>query len=274
MFYWNSQNELVPAAVLDADVIGAILSKRAQGGLWLNLEPFSKFGASDFVNNTFEYDLWRTKAYEHMHYRNVAVPFEISSDDAEDAPGGAGAHTVRIFYLDADYIWQVQTVTLAGETPVVPPFEAQSIYRMQVATGPPTGDSRRANIGTIAAIDPSGPHLMAEIPPGLNQTEMSHLTIPANRIAIFRSFNYMSWSGPTHNEIVRMYTREFSESGNSVFRSVAPHVISDTTGHVGPAHSPLEVFGPKTDLVVRAIGTSAVARPVLATYMLMLVDAG
>ena len=272
-FYWNRQDQLVPAATLDASVIGAILSARSDKGLWLNMEPFSKFGFSDFVDNSFLYDLWAVDSYEHLFYRDAAVPAVISSTDANDTAGGTGAATVEIFYLDGDYNRQVQIATLNGLAPVSLAENVQSIYRMKVITGPAVGDSRRGNIGTIAVIDTSGPHIVASIPPDLNQTEMTHYTVPAEKIAVLVSVGATPTSAPTYNQDVFLFERPFRESGDSVFRAVWSNIASDASGQIGTPQPPLNVFREKTDLVMRAIATSAGARPVFGSYDLLIMDA-
>ena len=273
-FYWNNQNQLVPAAVLSAAAIGSILSRRPESGLWLNYTPLRKMGELTDNDNTESRDVWELDSYEHMNYPRVAVPAEISSTDAADSATGIGARTVKVYYLDNEYMDKVQEVALDGLNPVSMPADILRVLWAWVVTGDPaTGESRRANFGTIAIVNPAGPFIMAEIVAGQNQTLMTHFTVPANRDAILTYFYVQPYSASAHNDDASFYQRTFDASDAGVFRKILPHRVTDKSGQTLTNSPPLDIFGPKTDLVVRAQASSAGNRPVIAHYGLELVDA-
>lgn len=75
----------------------------------------------------------------------VAESVKVSSTSANDTAVGTGARTVRIEYLDANYITAYETVTLNGQTAVQTTanmFRIQSIIVM-------TAGSNKTNVGTI-----------------------------------------------------------------------------------------------------------------------------
>lgn len=262
-----------PRPTISAELHAAILEGRPNDNRpWLGWENFGKFGFIGALDNTFHYDVWELETYEHKHYRTAAGPATISSTDVADGPGAGGAETVEIFYFDNEYLRRVQTVTLDGETPVLL-TDVLDIYRMKVVTGPAAGDSRRSNQGWITAIDPDGPHVIASIPPHLNQTEMSHFTIPADKMAVLMGVSLTPTSAATHNETVHLFERPYRPDGKSVFRAAWSNLLSDASGQVSTNTPPLIVFAPKTDLVIHAIASSNVPRPLFASYSLVMVNA-
>jgi len=107
-----------------------------------NYKRFHVSGLNASVASTFE-TLWpQSSVYS---YQTVAERLSISSTSASDTYGGAGARTLNIEGLDANYRLQNENIKMAGQTPVYTKLNYLRIFRMVVKTG------LAVNIGTIYA---------------------------------------------------------------------------------------------------------------------------
>ena len=102
---------------------------------------------------------------------------QIVSTDADDdgAPGGAGARTVRVYGLDANFALQQEDVVLNGTSNVATVKTYTMIYRIIVLTAGATG----YNEGAITATADSDGTVTAKITAQNNQTLMAVYQIPA-----------------------------------------------------------------------------------------------
>ena len=95
----------------------------------------------------------------------------ISSDDADDTTGGAGARTVEVFGLTSWSTSEVsETVTMNTASPPVTNNSYVIIHRMKVIT---SGGTAGANQGTIIATATDDATVTAEILPLEGQTMMA-----------------------------------------------------------------------------------------------------
>jgi len=94
-------------------------------GLIEGASPFSKMGSATPVNAT-EVDMW-SPATAYV-FPTVAQQMEVVSSNAADAAEGTGVRTVKIWYLDSNFVEKTDIVTLNGATPVA--TNATDIYRI------------------------------------------------------------------------------------------------------------------------------------------------
>jgi len=135
-------------------------------------------------------DLWDGPTGEYV-FPASAIQMEVVSGNAADAAAGAGARTVHIHYLDANYMEQVETVTLNGITPVntvatnirrINGFHVVTAGANGVATGPL---SVRAVGGAVT---------YAFIPAARNRSRHPVFTVPAGKTG------YISqWQGSSNS---------------------------------------------------------------------------
>ncbi len=109
----------------------------------------------------------------------TARTHQIASSNDEDggAGGDTGALTLRIFGLDANYVFQQEDVTLNGTTNVATASTYTMIHRMYVLTAGSTG----RNLGNIDATADSDTTVTARITIDNNQTAMAIFQIPGNK---------------------------------------------------------------------------------------------
>ena len=86
-------------------------------GLLPGASPIGSFGERTTTGGEDKFPIW-------PNGRLVALPLtgvqmSLQSTDPEDAPGGAGIHSVEIHYLDGDLDPKAETVTLDGTTSVL-----------------------------------------------------------------------------------------------------------------------------------------------------------
>ncbi len=108
--------------------------------------PNTKFGFNGAVNTTAETIWTQSNAYTW----NSAAQLEVTSSDVDDTSAGAGARTVTIEGLDANYAEISETIDMNGQTADAGSTTTASflrVNRMYVATAGATG----VNEGVIYA---------------------------------------------------------------------------------------------------------------------------
>ncbi len=153
-----------------------------------------KFGRNDTVgNNTWE-DVWsRGGVYV---WPQTAGKLNVSSDAAGDAAAGAGARTITVEGLDANFDATSETITMTGLSTTTGTVDFVRVDRAYVATaGTYATLTAGANAGTIN-INTTAAVAVASI--GLStggatvsfgQTELARYTVPRNRIAYIHSIS-------------------------------------------------------------------------------------
>jgi hypothetical protein len=156
--------------------------------------PNTKFGYNADISNSAETIWLQGGAYTW----NAAAQLELTSTDADDTDTtGAGARTVTIEGLDANYVEITETVDMNGQTADAGSTTTASflrVNRMYVATAGATG----VNEGTIYASTgdqtTGTPNdlttIRATIGPSAGQTLQCIYTVPAGKTA----YLYQIWA--------------------------------------------------------------------------------
>jgi len=141
-----------------------------------------KFGASTNITST----LSPVAIGEVYQTPTTAASLELVSDDAADTAAGAGAQTVEIQGLDANFELQTQMVSMNGITAVAVPGTWVRVFRMLVATsGSYASLLQPSHVGNIDLQGTGGGVLWARIHVdpttgfSVGQTEIGAYTIPA-----------------------------------------------------------------------------------------------
>lgn len=138
----------------------------------------SMFGHNNAVGAVME-DIWPQGGV--YSWPDVATVMTLSSTSAADTALGAGARSVRVYGLDADYKEIEETVVLAGWTPVSTANSYLRIHEMRVLSAGTNQSYNVGNIyvgtGTVTAGVPAVVHLMMDI--GENRAKALRYTIPA-----------------------------------------------------------------------------------------------
>ncbi len=139
-----------------------------------------KYGRNAAVPATYE-TLWSGSSV--YVYRATAIVMKISSSDVDDVmTTGAGAWSVIILGLDADYNLIQEEVELNGRNPVNTTQAFLRVFRMKVNQAASRIIFNEgviyAGTGDVTTGVPAVEHGRIEI--GQNQSEMGMITVPAN----------------------------------------------------------------------------------------------
>ena len=201
----------------------------------------------------------------------TATVLKISSDDVDDDTGGAGALTVEIFGLDANYLLQNETITLDGQTAVNTSGTYIRIHRMIVrsagANGTATGNIY-AGTGNLTSGVPA--NIFAKITIGVNQTLMALYTIPADKAGFFVGW-YATINKSTTSSVADLQVMERPDG--EVFQVKAHHaVVNVGSSHFFHKDVVTMKLTAKTDIKIECITVSANDLDISAGFNLMLVD--
>lgn len=215
---------------------------------------FGKFDTANSAN--VPQDVWTGGGV--YPWLTTGTPLKVRSTDPADAPGGAGAQSIRCALLDdATYAERFQLVTLNGTSYVNIPAAVNPI-RINFATcvAPGIANAITTNAGNIEIRRQDNDQLVAIIPAGKGMTRQSQYTTPAGFILIMAAWdiavNAVSGSGSTRTADVEPWFRAPGE----VFRQ--PRVMSGADGR--PATLALRTFAQlpeKNDMQFKCTNVSA-----------------
>jgi len=185
-------------------------------------------------------------------FPDTADTITVTSDDPNDAPGGTGARSVRIFGLDANWEMQDEIINL-GETTTNTYIR---LFRMRVVESgtndfPFVAADIANNIGTITATHNGTASPIAIIQPRQGQTLMAIYTIPEGYTALM-------WAADTNNgrnndAVGFVYTKK----NNGITNPWLCKGIRDMyRNSVGKAWRIPRVYEAKTDIVIAIEGNN------------------
>jgi hypothetical protein len=168
-FKWNAESPQVCAQ----DYLQSI----AEGDIALHT-PFEHFGRTS-NGNTSETDVWEGgTAYV---FPTVAQQMEVVSSSANDAAAGTGVKTVRIYYLDNNYVPRTENIVLTGTAPVA--TVATNILRINSLKVIDFGSSTTTYkaIGNIDIRHLSDTPIYSRIAAGFTRSRNAIYTVPAGK---------------------------------------------------------------------------------------------
>ena len=214
----------------------------AAAGYFKGVSDVHKFGHNGAVGASLE-TLWNEGGI--YVYPSVALTMQISSSDLNDDDGDAGARTVEIEGLDADYNSLIETVTMNGQTQVPTSGKFLRVFRMKVLTaGASLWNEGIVYAGTGGPTTGKPDVVYGLIEQFENQSLMAIYTIAAG----FRGFLEQTFITSAIAKAVNggVYARE--EGG--VFQ-VKEH-LSVVEGEAALVHTIADFYDEKTDLEMRA----------------------
>lgn len=198
-----------------------------------------KFGHNDDVAATAE-TLWSSGGL--YPWPTTAEVLKVSSSDANDdgAPVDAGARTLQLYGLDANYALQDEIITLNGQTAVATDNSYLRVYRAVVLTA----GASLGNEGTISIKNNADAVTLLTIEPLKNQSLAALFTIPAGNTGYLASW----YAATSSNKVVEVevYIKPFGE----VFQ-VKTHVEINQTPYKDNWEFP-DSIPAKSDIEVRA----------------------
>ena len=204
-----------------------------------------KFGRNPTVGTTEE-PVWTTStAYSYL---SAGEKLKVSSDDVNDDgdPASTGARTIILEGLDDSYEALSETVIMdgAGTNSVETIGTYLRIFRAYVATAGSTG----ANEGTISIENNASTITLADIAPGMNQTEMAMWTVPSGKT--FYMIKVWASESSAQSTILKMFVRP----NGGVFQNRFTFVLNGSV--LDRAYELPIAFSAESDIEIRAV-TSA-----------------
>lgn len=148
-----------------------------------NAEVVQLFAHNATVGTSFE-TISNTDA-DSLHPPILGEDIDVVSGSANDTAAGTGARTVRIWYLDANFLPQTEDITLSGTTPVE--MTDQNITFINDAKILTTGTGlAAAGAITIAAV--TGGEIFGVIDAGATRMAQNAYMVPANSTAYIYGF--------------------------------------------------------------------------------------
>jgi len=144
---------------------------------------FRRFGHNDDCSTAFETVWHGSNLYTYL---TTAEQLHISSDSASDDgdPVGAGARTLFVRGLDANYNYIEETVTLNGVTPVVTTGSFLRVHKAKVMSAGSTG----YNSGSILLQNEAEDIDLGVVEVQTAETHGCIWTVPAGRTAFITSW--------------------------------------------------------------------------------------
>jgi hypothetical protein len=166
-------------------VKGFTLYDIARGVAGSKLVPWSKTGFAVSIGTT-QFTLWNP-ATEYV-WPTIEQQMEVtSSDNTQDLPGGTGALTVRISYLNLAGVEKTDTVTLNGTAVIA--TTAVDIYRVNAFRVATTGTDGKAK-GTITLRHLTNIPIYSQIAAGYTRGRNQCYTVPAGKVLYVSSIAF------------------------------------------------------------------------------------
>ena len=217
-----------------------------------------KFGRSSDIPNGDTVTLWGGNVL--YDYLTTATVVTVSSNEADDSVGGAGANSVEIQGLDAAYNVVLEVVNLGATSTT----EFLRVFRVRVKTsgshGTNWGDVTVTGGGKTLAIIDGGPNNT----PGVGQTFMCVYTVPAGKTAYLTQWAVSSGK-QNADTLATFVTRPFND-GSWNTKDI---VEIQANSYIKDYKVPLK-FDEKTDIEVRAYSGSG--STAASTFNLILID--
>ena len=150
--------------------------------------PVNIYGRNSDVDNTVEC-VWMGPAGLGGPYVFPATPIRmqvVSTDNTQDTAGGTGARSVKINYLDTNFLEQEETINLNGTTAV--PTVATNILRVNAFYVVVAGTGK-VPLGNLSLQSVGGATTYAYIIAGYNNSTKAVYTVPANKSLYITSWH-------------------------------------------------------------------------------------
>ena len=233
-----------------------------------SISTFTRFGFNPAIVGTRE-DIWASGS--SYPWPTTAETIRVKSGgNAADTAAGAGAQSIMVQFLDANWELQEETLALAGSSASAPTtLTARRVIRAWVYD---VGTYTVANTADIVIENTTSNQVLAVIAAGTGQTTLSQYTVPTGKVAYLRSFRSVvaRQTGCT----IRMLQRQNADDVATPFTGtrVVTH-LEDQLGSFVLDYKNYPSFPAKTDLWcdgIRTSGSSDAAITVI--YDLLLVD--
>jgi hypothetical protein len=260
----NRKERKMTTEVFVSESNGNLFNLDVSRGFVNGHEPLYKFGSNPDINGAEE-TIWEQGG--NYVWPTSAAQRYVSSSSADDALGGTGATTIRIFGLDANYNRVQEDITLTGQTQKITVNSYLRVFRAFVTLsgsgGTAAGTVYVADSGASAGV-PTG-NVYANFGAG-NQTQLALYTVPAGYTLYLDDVNFSTAMSLANNTMtVKMNVRTF---GSNTFRTIIVHQLQSNV-IIDKFEYPLKIEE-KSDIELRAVSTS-INNPVSASFQGVLI---
>lgn len=203
-------------------------------------------------------DIW--SAGGDYRFPTSAARLGVSSDSAEDEPGGNGASAVRIWGLDANYAPIAETVALTGGGTAETTQSFLRVNSVRIVSAKAAGGHVNAgNISVkwgLAPVGDDAPYTIAHIPAGHGSAPQAIYTVPA----LYEQARIIRWRGSAPG----------AAAGDTLFGlQVRPYSATDPAWRTEDVQTVDNLAGPlfardvsillaaKTDIRLRVLSTDS-----------------
>ena len=218
-----------------------------------NHEVFRHVGYTPLLTTT-ESDFWSNAGV--YAFPTVGQPIGVTSYDAADSSGGAGAHFVRLCYLDTAYVEKTETVEMAGLSTSY--TVAKDVYRINNFLVTSAGVFKKAS-GGIVACSTNGTIRFNYITPGFSIARNSAYTVPAGKTLHVTDANMGYGYAANQTNYARIYLRAtkdpLTQNATTLFYPFVEVVVANNTVTLS-LKSP-ERFNERTDIKISGLASAA-----------------
>jgi hypothetical protein len=218
---------------------------RVAHGDFSDVVGFHKFGQNVSVDSAAEEDIWNVGGEYTFPANAEILDFVSSSDQDNGLLLLTGAHTLRVFGLDASYVEIQEDITLEGEGVVSTTKEYLRAYRAFVLTAGAIG----TNVGTITADNTVSSNVLIHINPLDGQTLLAMYTVPAGKsfliVRLYASIGKKQATSATIHFLIRPFGMAWRRLQN-----VGLNSVGSTTAAL--VHRIPLLMSEKTDIKLRA----------------------
>lgn len=182
------------------------------------------------------------------------VSMEVVSSSANDTAAGAGARTVAIQYLDANYILKTTVIALAGLTPVALPEPVRRINQFVVATSGTVGDNNQGNLSVRLAGGLGATYSYMLIGHGLSRSSI--YTVP-DKVQFDLLSLVLSLNRTDTSDRWATFTVCVQSEAGRLLKGIELSASTSQPYRHESANVPLNVLAPRTDVWIRCEAVSA-----------------
>lgn len=200
-----------------------------------------KFGSNNDVG-IVEEDIWQTGGVRI--YMQTPEYLNIRAGNINDTSNGSGARTIKLIFLNSDFILVSEIISLNGVNDSLP--TSIKVIRLIRAWIETVGTYTGSNTGNII-IENESNEIQCTILAGLGQTQITHFTVPDNTSAYMSGLN-IHIEGGNKSCTIWMYRREHADSLAPYYSKRVVLEFSSIEGGDDINMKSYEKFNEKTDI--------------------------
>lgn len=183
----------------------------AKRGFLDGVTTINKFGNNPDIDNSAVFEtIWNGGNTYTGFNATGAEKVRVSSTNTADTAAGAGARTIEIFGLDANFVEQNETITMDGTSSGVQSVNSYIRLNRAIVRTAGSSNSNQANV----TIKPSTTvaNIFCVMPAGYNETMICAYTVPADKVGFMTDWFATVSGRVSANSAVRFIVRPEGET--------------------------------------------------------------